>query len=263
MAPEDVDAGLRIAAAVAVGVLIGLNRDLKGKAIGMRTLGLVSLGAAVAAPCALDPYLGPGVTAAAAAAEARGRGLAVREVGLDDVARRLERGDAIGWINGRMELGPRALGARSILARPDDRRIRDKLNLVQKRRVFYQPFCPTLLASEARRSLAGYDGRPERWMTSLYGVDASGESRLAGVTGPDNSCRPQILPELPATPEERLFADLVAAAARRTGIGGILNTSFNIHGDPIVATEKDAIDALVNSGLDALVVCGTLEITRS
>ncbi len=225
--------------------------------------GGLALGAVLDRPAAIEPYLGTPVSAEAAVRIARGRGLAVREIGLAEVAAIIASGGTVGWVNGRMEYGPRALGARSILARPDDPRIRDRLNLAQKKRVFYQPFCPVMTRDEALRSLAGYDGREERWMTSLYGTTAGGARRLAGVTGPDGSCRPQILPPDAATPEERLFLAMVRAAEKETGIGALLNTSFNVHGDPIVRTGEDAIEALLASGLDALVVEGRIEIRRS
>ena len=65
------------------------------------------------------------------------------------------------WFQGAMEYGPRALGHRSVLARPDRLDLRDRLNLVLKRRVWYQPFCPSMLESEARATARGLDGRPQ------------------------------------------------------------------------------------------------------
>lgn len=224
-------------------------------------LGAASLFAA-ARPVVFDPYLGPAIEPEEVAATANASGLDAAPCTLDDVVERLVAGQAIGWVNGRMEYGPRALGARSILARPDDRRIRDRLNLAQKKRVFYQPFCPTMLASEAARSLEAYRGGAERWMTSLYGTRRDAEVRLAGVLGPDGSCRPQILPDDPATPEERLYRDLLERCAARTGVGALLNTSFNVHGDPIVCDAADAVDGFQRSGLDALVAGGRVVVTR-
>jgi carbamoyltransferase len=263
----------RLAVAGGVFANVRLNRRLREEASSDGPLpvhvfphmgdGGLALGAILAAPCALDPYLGTALDSAATLDAARRLGLAIREIGPRDVASAIGKGRVLGWIAGRMEYGPRALGARSILARPDDPKIRDRLNLAQKKRVFFQPFCPSMTAAEARRSLADYDGRPERWMTTLYGTTAEGERRLAGVIGPDGSCRPQILPASPTTPEERLYLDLLHEVERRIGIGALLNTSFNIHGDPLVRTGEDAIDALLRSGLDALIVEGRHEIARS
>ena len=83
------------------------------------------------------------------------------------------------WFQGRMEYGPRALGHRSVLARPDRADLRDRLNLVLKRRVWYQPFCPSMLDSEAPRALADWTGPSNRCMTMAYDV-----SSCSGTTSP-------------------------------------------------------------------------------
>jgi len=225
--------------------------------------GGLALGAALDEQISIQPFLGAEIDCDRAVAIARERGLNVRNISLEKAAERIAKGESIGWVNGRMEYGPRALGARSILARPDDRTIRDRLNLAQKKRVFFQPFCPTLTHLEAERSLLNYDGRDERWMTSLYGTNAGGSKRLEGVIGPDGSCRPQILSKTPETLEEKVFLELVLEVEKKIGIGGVLNTSFNIHGDPIVRTESDAIDAFLRSGLSSLVIGGNIEIIRN
>src|SRR5207244_10555770 len=78
------------------------------------------------------------------------------------VADLIAQGRIVLWFEGRMEYGPRALGHRSVLARPDRPEIRDRLNLVLKQRVWYQPFCPSMLETDARNVLSGYHGRPNR-----------------------------------------------------------------------------------------------------
>jgi carbamoyltransferase len=210
----------------------------------------------------LEPYLGTEIDAERTASVAREKGLSVRAVTAVEIADRLVAGSVIGWLAGRMEFGPRALGARSILARPDDSSIRDRLNLACKKRVFYQPFCPVMLSAEAAGSLANYDGRDERWMTSLYGVTPDGAKRLAGTIGPDRSCRPQILAETPSTREERLLREVTLAFESRSGIGALLNTSFNVHGEPVARTGEDALGAFLSSELDELVVNGRIGIKR-
>ncbi len=97
------------------------------------------------------------------------------------------------WFQGAMEYGPRALGQRSVLARPDRLDIRDRLNLALKRRVWYQPFCPSLLENDARRMLADWDGGPNRSMTMAYEVAGEYRCQLAGVMSVDGTCRPQIV----------------------------------------------------------------------
>jgi carbamoyltransferase len=164
-----------------------------------------------------------------------------------DVATRLDRGDVVLWFQGRMEYGPRALGARSILTRPDRPEIRDRLNLRLKRRVWYQPFCPSILDENAGRLLENGDARKDRYMTMAYRVKPEGRDRLAAVIAPDGTCRPQMV-----GPGVGRFRRLLEEFQKISGIGALLNTSFNLHGEPIVATPKDAIRTLEISGADAL-----------
>ena len=160
----------------------------------------------------------------------------------------ISAGSVVLWFQGRMEYGPRALGHRSILARPDRPDIRDRLNRLLKRRAWYQPFCPTLLEQDALRVLADWKGRPNRHMTMAYLVAEAARPQLAGVIGVDGSCRPQIVAESDASP----FADLLREMRRLTGIGALLNTSFNIHGEPLVCTPREAVDVFLRTGADAL-----------
>jgi carbamoyltransferase len=154
------------------------------------------------------------------------------------------------WFQGGMEYGPRALGHRSVLARPDRPDLRDRLNLVLKRRVWYQPFCPSMLESEASRLLADWDGGLNRAMTMAYEVAAGERQRLAGVISVDGTCRPQLVRDDDPGP----FAGLLREARRQWGAGVVLNTSFNIHGEPLVCSPADALDVFVRSGADALAI---------
>jgi carbamoyltransferase len=162
----------------------------------------------------------------------------------------LERGQVILWFQGKMEYGPRALGHRSVLARADCPALRDRLNLVLKRRVWYQPFCPSILEDDARAALADWKGRPNRHMTMAYTVGEPFRSRLSGVISIDGSCRPQIVAEDATGP----FAALLREMRRRIGIGALLNTSFNIHGEPLVCTPEEALRVYVECGADALAI---------
>ena len=154
------------------------------------------------------------------------------------------------WFQGRMEYGPRALGHRSVLARPDRPGLRDRLNLVLKRRVWYQPFCPSLLESDARVVLSDFSGPPNRHMTMAYLVAAEHRDSLSGVINVDGSCRPQMVADEAPGP----FADLLRKMRARIGIGAVLNTSFNIHGAPLVRAPDEAIAVFVESGADALAI---------
>jgi carbamoyltransferase len=164
------------------------------------------------------------------------------------VAGALEDDRIVMWFQGRMEYGPRALGQRSVLARPDRVFLKDRLNLVLKRRVWYQPFCPSMLESEAPRVLADWTGGDNRCMTMAYEVATRYRDRLAGVVSVDGTCRPQLVPD--EQPGE--FAELLREARRRWGVGAVLNTSFNIHGEPMVCSPAEAIDVFLRSGADML-----------
>ena len=166
------------------------------------------------------------------------------------VADLLAEGRIVMWFQGAMEYGPRALGQRSVLARPDRFDIRDRLNLALKRRVWYQPFCPSLLENDARRMLTDWDGGTNRSMTMAYEVAREYRCQMAGVTSVDGTCRPQIVDENDAGD----FAQLLREARRRWGAGVVLNTSFNIHGEPLVCSPAEAVDVFLRSGADALAI---------
>ena len=152
------------------------------------------------------------------------------------------------WFQGGMEYGPRALGHRSVLARPDRPAIRDRINLLLKRRVWYQPFCPSILESDAQAAFSDWKGRPDRHMTMAYLVAPSYREKLAAVISVDGTCRPQIVKEDAQTD----FGDLLKEVRARLGLGAVLNTSFNIHGQPLVHTPQEAIAVFRESGADAL-----------
>ena len=198
--------------------------------------------------------LGPEFTPNAIASALGAAGLAATRIDeaatISKVAEALERGDVVMWFQGRMEYGPRALGHRSVLARPDRPNLRDRLNLVLKRRVWYQPFCPSMLESDAQRVLADWTGPTNRPMTMAYEVAREHRQQLAGVISIDGTCRPQIVRD----DASGLFAALLEEGRRRWGIGAVLNTSFNIHGEPLVCAPADAVDVFLRSGADLLAI---------
>ncbi|MGH9371577.1 MAG: carbamoyltransferase C-terminal domain-containing protein [Vicinamibacterales bacterium] len=228
--PHMGDGGLALGAAVAATMQSGERVDL--------TLECLDLGLGYDLPAIETALRAGGFTAQ------RVPNLAVR------VADLLDAGRIVMWFQGRMEYGPRALGNRSVLARPDRPELRDRLNLVLKQRVWYQPFCPSMLASEGPRLLADWDGGRNRSMTMAYQVSACCRSRLAGVTSVDGTCRPQFVRD----DDRGEFAELLREARRRWDVGAVLNTSFNIHGEPLVCSPADAIDVFVRSGADALAI---------
>ena len=168
----------------------------------------------------------------------------------DEVADLIGRGAVVLWFQGRMEFGPRALGHRSVLARPDRIEIRDRMNLVLKRRAWFQPFCPSMLESSARELLQDYDGGPNRHMTMAYKVRSEKLDKMIGVVSTDGSCRPQMIGD----GDSSRFAELLTRVKQRHGLEALLNTSFNIHGEPLACSPQEACDIFKRCGADALAI---------
>jgi len=173
-----------------------------------------------------------------------------------EAARIIAEKNIVFWFQGRMEYGPRALGNRSILAKPDSQKIRDLLNLKLKMRVWYQPFCPTMLEEEAKNYLIGYKS-PNLFMTMAYMVKDDKKDDIKGILGVDGSCRPQIIQG-----NESLFGRLLQNLKKITGKGVALNTSFNIHGEPLVCSPQDAINTFKKCGSNYLVMGNYLARNR-
>jgi carbamoyltransferase len=202
--------------------------------------------------CLDDLGLGPEYPVPAIEAALRERGLSFQACGdlPRNVAGRLAEEQVGLWFQGRMEYGPRSLGHRCVLARPDRPRLRDRLNRLLKRRVWYQPFCPSILERDAPSLLADFTGRPNRHMTMAYQVADAHYDSLSGVMNVDGSCRPQFVPDDAPGP----FAALLREMRTLIGVGVVLNTSFNLHGSPLVCTPGDAIEVFVESGADFMAI---------
>jgi carbamoyltransferase len=162
----------------------------------------------------------------------------------------IRAGKIILWFQGRMEYGPRALGNRSILALPNDVAIKNKLNIYLKKRVWYQPFCPTMLEEDAREMLEDFNGVINSFMTVGYRIKDKYASDLIAVTNADYSCRPQII----ASKDISRYARLLNKVKKLNNHGVLLNTSLNHHGEPIVNTPQEALELLENSGFEYLVL---------
>lgn len=152
------------------------------------------------------------------------------------------------WFQGAMEFGPRALGNRSVLALPGDAENRNKINLIIKKRPYYQPFASSILEEDAGRLLEDYV-RPDRFMTSANRVKDKHFEGMVAASHIDRTTRPQILGS-----ENRPYRELIEHVKKKTGIGAVLNTSFNRHGMPIVLAPDDALWTLENTGADTLVM---------
>ena len=171
------------------------------------------------------------------------------------VADELCAGRIVGWVDGACELGPRALGHRSILAAPHDAAMRDKLNRSIKYREEFRPFAPAVTAEAAARyfDLPPGGERLARFMSGVFPVRREWQQRLAAVTHVDGTARVQVVDRAMAP----RFHALLAEVGRRTGVPVLLNTSFNLAGEPIVNTAAEAYSTFRRCGMD-LLVCGTV-----
>jgi len=163
-----------------------------------------------------------------------------------EAARLILAGEIILWFHGRMEIGPRALGHRSILARPDRRAIKDRLNLLLKKRVWYQPFCPSMLMEDAPALLEteGQEIRDNRFMTMGFRVRPERLPLMEGVINVDGTCRPHFVGD-----EEPRYRDLLLHVKKALGYGVVLNTSFNLHGEPMICAPGEALEMLRRTGI--------------
>jgi carbamoyltransferase len=154
----------------------------------------------------------------------------------------------IGWFQGRMEFGPRALGARSILANPCNPDMKDILNHRVKKRESFRPFAPAVLADRA----ADYFSlkQPSPYMLIAASVKEEARDRVPAITHVDNTARIQTV-----TPDTNpLFFKLLEKLGEVNGEPMVLNTSFNLRGEPIVCTPENALSCFFGTKIDVLVM---------
>jgi carbamoyltransferase len=166
---------------------------------------------------------------------------------LDTTARVLSEGNVVGWHQGRMEFGPRALGGRSILADPRHPEMRDILNKKIKFREGFRPFAPSVLADRASE---WFEIDCESPYMLLVAQVREGKRTIPSVTHVDNSARLQTV----TREQNPLYYDLISAFDRITGVPLLVNTSFNVRGEPIVATPHDSYLCFMRTNMDYLVV---------
>jgi carbamoyltransferase len=206
------------------------------------------------------PYLGPDIDESALAVWGLEDGRPTQRLDDDElieqIADELLGGRIVGWMDGRSEFGPRALGARSILAAPHDAEMRDRLNRDIKHREEFRPFAPVVTAEAAHRYFELPEGgaRLGRFMSGVFPVRAQWRDRLAAITHVDGTARVQVL-EREAAP--RLYA-LLKAYGRRSGMPVLLNTSFNLAGEPIVNNVAEGYSTFRRCGMDLLVAGRTV-----
>src|SRR6516165_1984379 len=160
----------------------------------------------------------------------------------------LVRDQLIGWYQGREEFGPRALGNRSILADPRDVRNRDRVNNAVKFREDWRPFAPSVLEEAGTSLFENYHTTP--FMTLTFQVRPEKKAAIAAAVHVDGSARVQSV----RRDQNERYYDLIKVFAAKTGVPAVLNTSFNLKGEPIVNSPFDAIRTFYTSGLDALIL---------
>jgi len=163
-------------------------------------------------------------------------------------AEMLSQGKILGWFQGRMEFGPRALGNRSILADPRDPEMNAKVNNAVKFREWWRPFAPSFKKEAAGEYLESATDSPFMILTAQVRPERRGV--IPSVTHVDGSARPQTV-EKEINP---LYWRLIDEFGKRTGVPVVMNTSFNLRGEAIVCTPTDAICTFFSSGMDALVI---------
>jgi carbamoyltransferase len=170
-----------------------------------------------------------------------------REQLLETVADQIAAGNVVGWFQGRMEWGPRALGNRSILAHPGLATMKDVLNARIKHREWFRPFAPSILA-EHQHEFFEHD-HPSPFMLHVYKIRPEKRSKLCAVNHVDDTGRLQSV----AREENPLYYDLIKTFQKKTGTPVVLNTSFN-ENEPIVCAPQEAIDCFSRTRMDVLAI---------
>jgi carbamoyltransferase len=163
-------------------------------------------------------------------------------------AEKLSRGAIVAWFQGAMEFGPRALGNRSILADPRDPAMKDRINATIKFREDFRPFAPAVLEEKVEEYFR--DGVVSPFMTLTFDVREEKRSQIASITHVDGTARIQTVGKKTNPRFHRLISEFDTI----TGIPMVINTSFNVKGQPIVCTPRDAVSTFFMTGMDYLVV---------
>lgn len=174
---------------------------------------------------------------------------------IDYVVSAIMNGKVIGWMQGRFEWGPRALGARSILADARRKDMKEIINAKVKFREAFRPFAPSLLADQASKVLDLPTDKlithyPLRFMLYVTPVKKEWRQKVPAINHADNTARPQLVYK----DTNPLYYQLIETFYKKTGVPLILNTSFNLKGEPIVSSPADAYSTFIRSGIDVLVM---------
>ena len=196
-------------------------------------------------------YLGPEFSESRIQSALEKAGLEYRKLErtafLDTVAEKIASGNVVGWFQGRMEWGPRALGNRSIVAHPGLPNMKDVLNARIKHREWFRPFAPSIMA-DRQHEYFEHD-HPSPFMLHVYKIRPDKRKELCAVNHVDDTGRLQSV----TREENPMYYDLISAFHRKTGIPVILNTSFN-ENEPIVCTPEEAIACFQRTRMDVLAI---------
>ncbi|OIO35440.1 MAG: hypothetical protein AUJ74_06165 [Candidatus Omnitrophica bacterium CG1_02_44_16] len=168
----------------------------------------------------------------------------------------LAQGKIVGWFQGRMEWGPRALGNRSILGNPSVKGTNDKINAIIKFREKWRPFCPSILEEYAQDILGSK--HPSPFMTLSFNVTPQWKNRIPEAVHVDGTARPQVVSKN-INPK---FYSLIKDFHKKTGIPVVINTSLNRRGEPMVCAPKDALTLFKETGLENLAI-GDFLVTKN
>ncbi|MFO0945315.1 MAG: carbamoyltransferase C-terminal domain-containing protein [Planctomycetota bacterium] len=164
------------------------------------------------------------------------------------LAARTAEGKVIGWFQGRMEYGPRALGSRSILADPRSEAMKDLINQKVKFREEFRPVAPSVLHESASEYFENYADGP--YMTQTFTATAKTEREIPGVVHADGTCRLQSV----HADTNPLYHELIRRFAKETGAPMVINTSLNAYNDPMACEPHQAMRTFFTTGLDSLIM---------
>ncbi len=236
--------------------------DDGGTPIGAAILGYQELcrrrGAAFSYAAPRTMYLGLDFTEAEMEQAIRASGLPYERMTepAKQIGKLLAETKIVARFDGREEVGPRSLGNRTIMADPRDLRNIRKLNFAIKYRDFWMPFAASILEEDASKYIRNLAGWPYYMIEAFDTTPLAEQSIIAGMHPMDRTVRPQLVNDTNPS-----YRDIIREFRNLTGVGGILNTSFNLHGFPIVGTPEVALDTLVRSDLDALAL-GPFLVTK-
>src|SRR5437879_6890047 len=228
----------------------------ESNAIGAAYLGWLARAGVGATPQPFGPaYLGPSIDPASVEALIRSRDLASRyrvtehERIEERIAELLVADGVVARCAGRMEFGARALGNRSILANPSDHRVVGTINRMIKNRDFWMPFAPSILREREDDYVVNPKGLASPYMMLAFATNPKRRDEITAALHPhDATARAHLVDEAWNPAYHRVLREF----ERRTGIGAVLNTSFNLHGEPLVGSPEDAVDTFERSGLSHL-----------